>query len=86
MKTFARHKSVDEILGQCSAGGIPIDISKYVKDGHDHIVVGAEPAVVFYNTFNGRFFGTTPEGVSFSSDSELDGTPWFDALLNFFYE
>jgi hypothetical protein len=29
--------------------------------------------------------GMTPDGTEFSSDDRRDGTPWFDALLRFFY-
>lgn len=41
---------------------------------------------VMFNTFNGRFFGSTPEGVRFNSDLTLhDDEPWFQQLLSFFY-
>jgi hypothetical protein len=60
------------------------------KDPSDHIVFtsiagNSDSGQVLYNVFNGRFFGTTPEGVQFASEDDRDGTPWFDALLNFFY-
>jgi hypothetical protein len=85
MKKFAGFKSVYQIRAQCQAEGVPIDTTFY-DDGADHIAVGSEGnGIVFYNAFNGRFFGTTPEGVHFSSDEALDGTPWFDALLAFFF-
>jgi hypothetical protein len=89
MTKFLRHKTYDEIRQQCAAAGIELDTSKY-DEGSDYIVVSStgpngEKARVLYSTVNGNFFGTTPDGTEFSSDDKrLDGTPWFDALLNFF--
>lgn len=41
---------------------------------------------VFYNSFNGRFFGRTDKGVAFdSSSTRHEHEPWFQALLSFFY-
>lgn len=88
MLKFKRHKSVAEIAIQCNAQGVYLDRHSYDQGG-DTICVGA-PANsgsgwAVFNTFNGRFWGRTPEGMSFSSDSpEHDGEPWMQALLHFF--
>lgn len=84
-KTFAGNKSLEQIKAQCNAAGVEFDDSRWRVNGDDYVVVSGGGAEVFFNTFNGRFFGTTPDGIAFSSDDKLDGAPWFDALLNFFY-
>ncbi len=87
-KKFMCTKTVDEIRQQCDAAGIQFDTKLYDK-GADHIAIRAFPDkrewIVLFNAFNGRFFGTAPGEIEFSSDDKLDGTPWFDALLQFFY-
>lgn len=63
------------------AHGVRPDGSPYVPgDSVDGV------GYVMYNTFNGTFFGRTPEGVRFSSSStHFEAEPWFQALLSFFY-
>jgi hypothetical protein len=96
MKRFARHKTHDEIKRQCAEQGVPFNDHGWRKRGDDHIVIGLPSrGHVLYNTFNGRFFGRTPGmpqvpewpvATDFDSDdTKLDGQPWFDALLLFFY-
>lgn len=100
MKTFAGVKTLDTIKAQCAAQGVPIDTRLCDKHGWDTIVVGGpilllpghpasdsmENAYAIFNTFNGKFFGRTHEGVSFdSSSTEHESEPWFQALLSFFY-
>jgi hypothetical protein len=84
MRTFVRHKSVEEIAEQCEAAGVQLDRSSFERGG-DYIYLTSPGVTVGFNTFNGRFFGKTPEGVQFSSDDRRDGIKWFDALLDFFY-
>lgn len=85
MKKFAGNKTRDQVKTQCVAAGIEFDESQY-KRGSDYTAIRGGGAVVFWSSFNGRFFGTTDESVEFASDdASLDGTPWFDALLAFFY-
>jgi hypothetical protein len=41
---------------------------------------------VFWCSFNGNFFGTTPDGVEFNNWATThDDEPWFQQLLSFFY-
>lgn len=91
MKTYARIKSVEEIRKQCEELGVNIDTEGYMR-GLDHIVLSSPGVQVFYNSFNGHFFGSVSSTTRvvlltthFTHESELDGTSWFDALLNFFY-
>lgn len=83
MKKFLRHKTSDEIKAQCDAQGLVLDMSQYDR-GADSITIRGGGAYVVYNVTNGNFYGETPDGVEFENTSTLDGTPWFDALLNFF--
>lgn len=94
MKTFARHKTFDEVAAQCKAQGVRFDAYQYRVNGADTIVVGGplvlpykkgSPAYVVYNTTNGRFSGRTHKGLTFSESSDFDDRPWFQALLAFFY-
>jgi hypothetical protein len=92
MKKFSRHKTYAEILAQCEAQGIPFNDYLYRRGGSDTVVVnsvygrGHFPGHAIYNTFNGWFFGTTPEGVQFDSAStKHEKQPWYQDLLNFFY-
>jgi hypothetical protein len=84
MKTYKRHITIDELRERCAIYGIPLNTVRYDEDGHDHVVVGEEPYPVYYNSFNGSFFGWRV-GVYFSSDQNLDQEPWFAAWLDFFY-
>lgn len=90
MKKFAGHKTVDQIREQCLAQGVTLDTRLYDSGSSDYIKLtstdGKTSAEVLYSSFNGRFFGQFTPGREFNSDdASLDGTPWFDALLEFFY-
>lgn len=89
MKTFSGVKSVEQIKAQCAEHDLSIDTSKF-DAGNDYVkfdFIHADTSMeVMFNGFNGRFFGTTDGGQKFTSnDANLDGTPWFDALLDFVY-
>ncbi len=90
MKTFQGIKSCDTIKAQCAANGWAVNTDRHESAGDDHISFSFRhdglSAEVFYNTFNGRFFGTTGTGKKFNSNcADLDGEPWFAALLDFVY-
>lgn len=86
MKTFARHKTLREIRAQCRALGLALNDHLWRSRGHDHVCIEGGGARVLYNTFNGRFFGATDQGVEFSSDNQAqEDRPWFQTLLGFFY-
>ena len=91
MQKFARHKTLDEIEMACREVGFALDTTEFDK-GSDHVKIAfvhdGETFDVLYNTFNGRFFGPSrmsSDGYFTSDDASLDATPWFQALLNFFY-
>jgi hypothetical protein len=81
---FAGNKTLAQIRAQCKAQGVQYIDSQY-RRGSDFVTLHSPGAYVMFSAFNGRFFGKTPDGITFSSDDKRDGTPWFDALLRFFY-
>lgn len=85
MKVFARHLSYEELKKQCKKLKVPMDDTLYREQGWDTVVVGTVGSGhVIYNTFNGKYFGSTPSGHSFTS-SDPARAPWARDLLNFFY-
>ena len=89
MKKFNGNKSIEEVADQCKERNLDFDQSKY-DAGSDYVrfafAHGDTSMHVMLNGFDGRFFGATTSGQDFNSDdSTLDGTPWFDALLDFVY-
>lgn len=93
MKKFARTKTLDDIRAQCEQQGLELNTTLYDAGESDYIKIsstdGKTSAKVLFCTFNGWFFGTVSSGgpgMDFHSENaSLDGTPWFDALLAFFY-
>jgi hypothetical protein len=94
MKRFARIKTLDEIKAQCQAQGVRLCTRLYDTQGWDTVVVGGPisnaaktgPGHAIYSTFNGKFFGRTPDGIEFdSTETRHEHAPWFQALLSFFY-
>jgi hypothetical protein len=85
MKKFSGHKCLDDIIKQCNAQNVPIDIKLYVN-GSDYVTVGkCGMGHAIYNTVNGCFWGETNLGVRFDSDDSIyDDQDWMQALLNFF--
>lgn len=84
-KTFAGNKPIATIFEQCQAQGLEVVRTSYDRGG-DHIGISGGGCTVVYNVFNGRFWGDTPSGDEFSSDSVAHETDaWFQALLAFFY-
>lgn len=84
MKQFGGVKSLEQIKEQCIACGVEFSDKEFRK-GSDYVLLRSPKAHVLFSSFNGRFFGVTPEGTRFSSDATFDGEPWFDQLLSFFY-
>ncbi|CAG9172471.1 hypothetical protein CURE108131_23050 [Cupriavidus respiraculi] len=90
MKKFAGNKPLIEIKRQCEAAGIDYNDTLYRRGG-DYVVITTvngdnDSGQVLYNTVNGKFFGTTPDGIQFdSSSTKHENEPWFQALLSFFY-
>ncbi|MFN4360506.1 MAG: hypothetical protein ACK4F4_07260 [Hylemonella sp.] len=86
MTKFQGTKTLAQIRAQCRAQGLKFDDRLHREDQSDYVVVQGGGAKVLFNTFNGRFFGTTPDGVKFNSDlTTHENKPWFQGLLRFFY-
>ena len=86
MRTFARIKSRQEVLAQCRAQRVEVDQRSY-KAGSDWTTLRKGGCTVVWCSFNGNFFGTTPDGIQFSNDSDKhEKEPWFQQLLEFFYD
>ena len=87
MKMFDGKRKTSDVVAAARAQGVAVDLAKW-HAGSDYIVFGTiELGRVFYNTFNGRFFGATPEGLKFDSSSTThENEPWFQQLLRFFYK
>lgn len=85
--SFSGVRSLDEIRKICAEQNVPLDDTRYKRFADDHVLVGNKASgYALFNTFNGRFFGKTDTGVSYSSDSDAhENESWFQALLNFFY-
>ena len=94
MKTFARHRTSQEIIAACKEANFTCDTTA-LDSGSDFIrfkgQFGGELVRVAYNVCNGRFYGALIDeaadaDVTFSSsDDKYDGQPWYDAILNFVY-
>ncbi len=85
MKTFRRHRTVEELRTLCQQQGLGFD-DDYYRAGGDRVLVRGGGAAVSFNTVNGRFVGSTPDGTVFNSaHTEHEEETWFQAFLNFFY-
>lgn len=89
MKTFARHRTLDELRILCAEQGIEIDSRKHDDAGSDHVVlegvIDNTPFKLLFSTFNGTFFGEAGGGAPFNESSDLDDEPWFSDLLDLLY-
>ena len=90
MRTFKGHRTLDEVMAQCVTEGIDLDVSRYINDGSDYVVLRAPAITVLYSVFNGRFFGTVPaipgkqEQIEFNSDEDRSDD-WYQRVVEFFY-
>ena len=89
MKTFTRHRTLKELRTEIKRRGWKLDTEKF-NEGSDYIdiifKVGRVSGKMLVSMINGRFFGSTDRGTTFSSDSvEHDREPWFKALLEAVY-
>lgn len=85
-KKFKGTKPLQVIRDQCKAALVDINDSLFKKGESDYIVLEGGGARLLFNTVNGSFFGTTPDGVKFdSSSTQHEQCEWFQQLLSFFY-
>lgn len=97
LRKFAGVKPLLTIQEQCLHAGIDF-VDDLWRAGDDCVGIWTKTkdmslGYVIFNTFNGRFFGKTPEGdpyepqgTTFSSENAIhEGEAWYQDLLNFFY-
>ena len=90
MRKFSGNKPLKVIERNVKRNGWPWDQSRF-DNGSDYITFGFEHkghrVDVVYNTFNGKFMANPHGSKDIITEQEnLDGTPWYDALLDFIYE
>jgi len=86
-RRFAGVKPRDVVLAQCRAQSVKVDDFRYRKMGSDWTTLSKGGCTVIWCSFNGRFMGTTPDGIEFSeSSTQYEAEPWYQQLLEFFYE
>ena len=89
MKTFQRHRTLDELKALCAEKSLTLNTDRYDRDGSDYVLVSGgfagQTADVLYCTVNGRFFGTLAGGRKFTETAPCDGQAWFDAILDLVY-
>lgn len=87
MKKYTRSLTLSELRLKCAESGFVLDTTRH-DQGSDYVTIyfkhsGKKLNVVF-NTFNGTFI-VKRNGEMVTGSSALDGTPWFDAILDFIY-
>lgn len=91
-RTFDRHRTVEELRRLSIANGWLLETAAYDKEGSDYVTLQwrwliadrmyAIPVTI--NTFNGRFIAML-NGEMYTEESNIDGTLWFDHLLDAIY-
>lgn len=83
MKTYLRGKTSKEFKFAASSAGLTVIETGY-QQGSDwlqfHGTLHGVSIDALFNTLNSRVIGTA-DGNHFSTDDNLDNTPWFDAVL-----
>jgi len=88
-KTFSGNRPLKEIKKAVLAKGWYWNQEKH-DGGSDYVTFGfthgKKTVEVVYNTFNGRFIVDAGKGkLVTESDSHMDSTLWYSALLDFIY-
>jgi len=91
MKTFTGTKPLKKIKAAVKKNHWPWDQKKF-DAGSDWLTFGfigsdSKCREVVFCSFNGKFIVKGDDGKSLltESSSEMDGTPWYDELLDFIY-
>ncbi len=83
MKTYLRHRTVDELQALCERDGVQLLRDRYDDEGSDYVSLHWQGGNCMFNAVNGRFWGAH---VGFIFDSNADQPqPWYPKLLDFFY-
>lgn len=85
MRTFARHRTFNEIKALCKAQKLKFHDHVF-KAGGDTVFVSGGGCTVAFNVASGWFCGRTPDYIEFDSGNDKhENEPWFQQLLAFFY-
>jgi hypothetical protein len=78
MKKVIRHKTLNEVVGQCTELKMRFSYKSMVMifEGGAH---------VNYEPRTGEFYGTTDTGEAFNSTIPKWNISWFEALCDFFW-
>ena len=91
MKTYARHRRLDELKQLCASQGITVNTDRHddPKVASDFValrgVFCGTTVFMVYSVINGCFAGEAAGGQRFSERSPLDGEGWFDAILDLLF-
>jgi hypothetical protein len=87
-KQFSGRRPFEVIKAACLKNGWGWDQSRY-DDGSDYVTFGfqcgSKRITVIYNSFNGRFIVKHGKKMVTEESTEMDGTRWYDELLDFIY-
>ena len=88
MKKFEGNRPLADIEFHCKRKKWNYDQTKY-NEGSDWVSFDFHHAGHIYpvllNGFNGRFMVKLGDEIITESSKNMDGTPWYDALLDFVY-
>lgn len=87
-KQYSGVRPLHRIEMECYKNGWDFDRSRY-DAGSDYVTFefrhGKKKVVVVYSSFNGKFIVKQGKKMITESSTDMDGTPWYDALLDFIY-
>lgn len=87
-KTFDRNRPREEIKAACEERGWEWDQSRF-DAGSDYITFGFQSGRkkvrVIYSSFNGKFIVKQGRDFITEASTGMDGTKWYDDLLDFIY-
>lgn len=89
---FARHRQPSEMRAMLAKRGWSMNTTSY-DSGGDRVIIyfhhGDTKGEIYYNTFNGQFFGryfVLPTAKSFNEKStDLDSEPWYQEILKLLF-
>ena len=88
MRKFARPKTHDEFMTACAKAGHSVDTSRYDSGGDWVIVEGnfaRRSLFLIVSAYNGNFIVDVEGKFISETSSHLDGTDWYDAILDLVY-
>ena len=87
-RIYQRNITLDELSVLCAKNGWRLNTEKYDNEGSDFVSFKwrfkRKTIEVIYSSFNGNFIAEF-DGQLYSDRSSIDGTDWFDTLLDVLY-